>query len=693
MVCLLALLVLAGLGQAAVSDPHIREKWKIEGGADVGAIASYDIDGDGLKEFFIGYQDNTVKVFNGSEDVIASFSAGSVSERGEIRAIAAHQLQPQGPVNVVIGYNGRHVVEEIQGSEYFNQQNESMQRFDKWFTTHIRREGGIAVYDLTGVEAWFYPTQDGINDVAVGDLEADDSFEIAAALGAPSTAIYYEKTGVDDEGIAIWEDVEYPYRNGSVLVFDAEGQLLWRHNIREFDKSKKFINKDYQAITVTIADIEGKYAGVNVVAGANNGKVYILNGSNGAVRGTIKVDERIFVVDVKDMQGYRQQEYLMLSADNQLRVYDHVGELLWAYKFRAFPKALVVDDIDFDESIDLVVGSADGIIYILNASGTKRWEYTHTESIYQLLIGDVDANGNPEIIVRSLENVSVLELREDYVRLMQAEGFYAKAKRHLRMGDVVNAQIYAEKTKAICADINDDLCLGRVNLLLAEIYEITENEILTRANHLYDEAVKAYGLDNYTLSIDYLSQARKYYYEINYQEGIENANLLEERIDTEICVKAELEANTLYAQALNYYGYQNMTGALKLARQARQTYENISGTCEKNMSGSVQNTNTVIGNVAQNYYRKAETYYNARDYSTAAVWIREAIGLFEEVGDADGVVDAELLQRKIQEKQGASRTDPGSDFMSDLLFVGAVALVTIALLFIYRRVQRRRDDF
>ncbi len=691
--CLLVLLVASSLGSAAVSDPHIRAKWKIAWGHDVGAIAGFDADGDGLKEIFVGYQDNTVKVFNGTQDLVASFSAGSVAERGEIRALQVGSLAVGGPVKVAIAYNGRHVVEEIQSAEYFNRQNKSMQRLNKWLTTHVRREGGVALFDLEGVEEWFYPTQDGINDLSIGDLDGDGVPEIAAALGAPSTLIYYERTGEDDRGIALWEDVEYQYRNGSVLVLKADGSLLWRYNIRESDKQGKFINKDYQAFPVQIADIDGKYKGVNVVSGANNGRLYILNGSGGNVRGTFPIGERIFDVAVADVAGYRQQEYLVLSADNQLRIYDHVGDLLWAYKFRAFPKALVVDDIDFDESVDLVVGAADGVLYILNASGAKRWEYTHTESMYGLIIEDLDANGNPEVVVQGLDNVSVLELREDYVKLMQAEGYFAKAKRHLDNGDHVNARIFAEKTKSICIDINDDLCLGRVNVLLQKIDEITENEILVRANHLYDEAVKAYSFDNYTLSMDYLAQARKYYYEINYREGIENANILEERIETEICVKAELQANTYYAQARNYYGYQNMTGALKLARQARKTYENISGTCEKDMAGSIANADAVIGEVARNYYRKAETYYNARDYDTAAVWVRAAVSLFEEGDYAEGTVDAELLQQRIEEKRDAQRTDPRGDFMSDLLFVGAVAAVTVALLFIYRRVQRRRDDF
>ncbi|MFH1721458.1 MAG: VCBS repeat-containing protein [Candidatus Altiarchaeota archaeon] len=676
---------------AYVTDPHINEKWRIIGGQDVGAIAVGDTNGDGFSELVVGYEDNTVKIYNNSNKPIKQFKAGSLSQRGEIRSLEVGALRLDGSPKILIGYTSKLVNEEVDSPEYYNDKNISMVRFEKRLIKRVRREGGIAVYNAEGVEEWFYPTPDGVHDLALEDLDFDGEKEIIAGIGELSSLVYNEKTGEDDNGIGIWEDIEYFYKNGTVLALTSQGERIWEYHIYEYDKKGDIENLDYQVRSLYTSDLEGKGLEKNILAGSNIGKIYVLN-RTGEYSHKISVGARIFDVEAQDIEGYRQMEVLASSADNRLRFFDSYGVLVWAYKFPGFPQTITIKDIDFDEIVDIVVGSSDGNIYILNQSGTKRWEYKHTEPIYDMIIFDMDRNGNAEIVIEGAGNVTVLELREDYVKMVQAEGFYLKAKKHMDIyQDYVNARIYAQKTKTICEEIGDDLCLNRVNVLLVKLREILAQQIIIRGDHLYEEAVKAYGLDNYTLALDYLIQAKTLYLEVNHQDGIENCNLLEERISTEICVKAELEANTFYAQGLNYFGYQNMTGALKMAREARRLYQNISESCNKDKSDGIINANKVIANVASNYYRKSETYYNSRDCNTALVWVKESILLYEEVLDTEGSLKGQILQKRAQElcDNPAPNIPVG---YGDIFFIAIIGVITIILLIIYKKVQRGRGD-
>ncbi|MFC2154347.1 hypothetical protein ACFLRC_02555 [Candidatus Altiarchaeota archaeon] len=691
---LLSLVLLSSSAQAYITDPHIEERLKIAGNFDVGAIATADIDGDGLTELFVGYVDNTVKVFDSNGEVVKQFNAGRPSEFGKIRALEVEALQVDGKLKVLVGFAGRHVEEEVDSPEYINVNNVSMQRVTNRLIRRVRNEGGVAAYSIEGVREWFYYTENGVQDLFVANLDVDPEMEIVAGIGELSSLVYNKKTGTDDNNIDIWEDIEYFYRNGSVLALNDSGGLVWRHNVTEKGETGYFENLDYNIHCVLVDDINGDGKEVNVIVGSDNGYIYIMNQTGGLISKIEASESGIFDVSASDLEGFHQKEIISVSSDNHLRVFESNGKLLWAYKFRSLPEVIVSQDIDYDETIDLIVGSLDGFIYVLNSSGTLQWKYRHTESIYDFIIDDLDGDENAELSLKSLNNITVLELRKEYVMRKRGEGYYFKARKFLDREDLFNAKIYAHKARDIFLEINDELWLHRVGALVDEVNSEWNEQVKIKADHLYDKAVKAYGLDNYEESLQLITQAQRDYREINDQIGLENTELLEERISREICVKRELEANSLYGKALNFYGYRNMTGSLKLAREAKVLYQNISESCNDSMNDSVEKCDKLISNIALNYYRKAEAYYNSRDYNTASIWIKESSGLYEEVEDSEGSLKAQLLKQKIDSKIGIDGPITDSDWMGDAFFVLVVVAITIILLIIYKRVQRRREyDF
>lgn len=112
---------------------------------------------------------------------------------------------------------------------------------------------------------------------------------------------------------------------------------------------------------------------------------------------------------IKDINGDGQFEVLIGSEDRNIHVVDHAGHLLWRYYLPHTVLSIDVANIH-DGQVAVFVGCANGYLYVFDTDGLLLWTYQAKDRIYAVHVEDIDADGNIEIIVGSTEELELLRI-------------------------------------------------------------------------------------------------------------------------------------------------------------------------------------------------------------------------------------------------------------------------------------------
>ena len=106
-----------------------------------------------------------------------------------------------------------------------------------------------------------------------------------------------------------------------------------------------------------------------------------------------------------DLDGDGIQEVLMGSDDHYLYVLNADGDLKWSFKAgRNVRSTPAIGDVDGDGQLEVVFGSMDNTLYILSHDGVKEAEYSANGMIISTpVLADLDRNGDLEIIFTIFE--------------------------------------------------------------------------------------------------------------------------------------------------------------------------------------------------------------------------------------------------------------------------------------------------
>ena len=133
---------------------------------------------------------------------------------------------------------------------------------------------------------------------------------------------------------------------------------------------------------------------------------------------------------IGDVDHDGKLEVMIGSADGNvyvLRSSDGAIEHVFTTGSSEFPASVALADLDGDGYIDIVVGSTDGNIYCLKWDGiigTTRWKFSTGGAIYSsAAIGDLDADGRLEIVVGSNDgNVYCLSVHGNEIWSYHTDG-------------------------------------------------------------------------------------------------------------------------------------------------------------------------------------------------------------------------------------------------------------------------------
>lgn len=202
-------------------------------------------------------------------------------------------------------------------------------------------------------------------------------------------------------GLEIVTAVDTDSDRAALLCLDSRGNLLWRRDDINVASS----------CTVEDVDEDGSF---EILVGGD-GVVYCLNTAGETMWLCTEPLDRVFSTPaVSDIDADGDKEIVFGSQDNYVYCLGWDGTLEWKYKtggaVSSSPALADVEKLPGDLSVQLetVVGSMDGMLYVLNSTGKCIWTYA-VETDYRLVaspaIVDLYDNGIPDIVFGAHETI------------------------------------------------------------------------------------------------------------------------------------------------------------------------------------------------------------------------------------------------------------------------------------------------
>jgi AAA+ ATPase superfamily predicted ATPase len=166
-----------------------------------------------------------------------------------------------------------------------------------------------------------------------------------------------------------------------------------------------------------------------IAVGTADNQLYVLE-NDGNLAWRYEAGGAISAVTLADLDGNGRAEVVVASADGAVSLLDDAGQPAWSFRaagtatvgavWAALP-CLATYDLDQDGEIELLVGSYDGQIYVLGGDGSAalttsrrtRWSFELGRPILDIWSGDVDGDGQLEVIPSPYRGGDLFWLKND----------------------------------------------------------------------------------------------------------------------------------------------------------------------------------------------------------------------------------------------------------------------------------------
>jgi poly-gamma-glutamate synthesis protein (capsule biosynthesis protein) len=267
--------------------------------------------------------------------------------------------------------------------------------------------GAIYVFEADGSVRWEEALQSQVNDLECGDLNNDGDAEILVATGlleAAGEIVVLDAGGqvrwrfgveasvldialgdADGDGLPEIVAGEWGAFGDTVYVLDEDGRLQWKHPTGG------------SVQRVQVGDL-GRDGVPEVIAGADD--VYVFGGT-GELLWKYPTTSYASCLEVAGIVGDSSKYVLAATRYPQPSVFalDSLGGVLWSFDLGASPAIVVSYDGADRGDGDVLVGSLDGTVHMLDSDGSLRWRSQLGGPVSVAALGDVNADGMVEAVV------------------------------------------------------------------------------------------------------------------------------------------------------------------------------------------------------------------------------------------------------------------------------------------------------
>ena len=271
-----------------------------------------------------------------------------------------------------------------------------------------------------------------------------------------------------------------------------------------------------------------------IVAGSGD-NVYALDKDLGLLwthppQGTVKK------IEISDIDRNGNEEIIAefrATNVNGIAVIEREGEDIWEYRLKGdVVRDFSIQNIDLDEEEEVLVASSNSV-YVVDKDGRLKREFWIFEGIDNILSTDMDNNGYQEIILTSEDTVYSYEISERLIIGHNATIHYSLAEKNYGLENYQKAMEFTEIAKGLYSEINDPTGISKCDSLLEKIQEGINRNKEIEARSLYNQAMMKYLMNDYLNAKVLAERARWLYVEINHPEGIETCSSLIDDINRE----------------------------------------------------------------------------------------------------------------------------------------------------------------
>jgi hypothetical protein len=178
---------------------------------------------------------------------------------------------------------------------------------------------------------------------------------------------------------------------------------------------------DARVTALAAADLDGD-AMLEIVVGTADHWLYVLE-SNGDPAWRYEAGGAISAIVLAYLNADDHPEIVVGSADGAVSLLSEDHEPLWTFEaagadlvgglvWFALP-TVAATDLEGDGQVELLVGSYDGQVYALDAAGQARWSFDVGRPVLGFWTGDLDGDGQPEVVPSPLRGGDLYVLEGD----------------------------------------------------------------------------------------------------------------------------------------------------------------------------------------------------------------------------------------------------------------------------------------
>lgn len=498
-----------------------------------------------------------------------------------------------------------------------------------------------------------YPhASEEITLVYVEDMNNDAVLDVLAASSITGTSVNVKKLYVIKReyvrGLNRYEyDLKWDFNAGGVVTdiktADVNGDG-WDEILASSLDAKVYVFGQDRELKYSIA-LRGGVWGIDASDMEGDGMVEIAAGfasgisliKGRRVLWNYSTGERISDVFVGDLNGDNISEILALSG-GQIYVLDINGTLLWSKRMEDLVDSWI-KDVDNDGRMDILLLTEESL-YSLDGEGDIQWRYSFDELSLAL---SIDFYNN--IFVGTLSGVHHFVVDQDFLLNEKAEEAHSKAYSLYIGGNYSGARFYASMAQRMFQMVDNTEGVLRCEF----IFLVTENSSAVdkreKAEEYYENAADFLAVNSFDDARYYAETALDIFLGINDKNSAMKCNLLLLDINRKEKELKKSNAFRNYNSALDYLS-QNMFDKASL-----HAYEALRLYTELNDSDGIADCGSLLdGLILKEKRHKADSLYNLslqsfdlEAYENASIYADEAKELYLELGEEKAAAGCDSL--------------------------------------------------
>ena len=297
-------------------------------------------------------------------------------------AVTTGDFNNDGQVDVAVGGNDDRVTALYgnNGNVMWQFTNTGNQIYRKCLqTADLNNDGNIdviagcddssvyAINGLNGNQLWSCYVGAAVNEVELAQMDASGPMDVVVAVGS----------GTNGEKV--------------VVINGSNGNIQWSYNAPEAVEHVEVLDVNSDNVPDVAA----------AITPFTPKQIIMIDGSTHTSLWTkpLPISSNVHSLAHGDFNGDNIPDVVVPgSSDDRVYALNGInGNELWNYLTGGEINTVAVADVDSDNLLDVVAGSDDQNVYVINGNGSLTWSYSTADDVMHIQLGDISGDGIPNI--------------------------------------------------------------------------------------------------------------------------------------------------------------------------------------------------------------------------------------------------------------------------------------------------------